>query len=124
MNEKRIAELMKNLGCTREEAISVIEEDKAIDKMTSKEVNADLTPDQKKAMKAATKTGTRKTSGTVKRERKPDEEKEEIIAKIADFLAKIDGFDVEIIKKEREISLLIGENDYSITLIKHRPPKK
>ena len=83
-----------------------------------------LTPDQKKAMKAATKTGTRKTSGTVKRERKPDEEKEEIIAKIADFLAKIDGFDVEIIKKEREISLLIGENDYSITLIKHRPPKK
>ena len=124
MNEKRIAELMKNLGCTREEAISVIEEDKAIDKMTSKEVNADLTPDQKKAMKAATKTGTRKTSGTVKRERKPDEEKEEIIAKIADFLAKIDGFDVEIIKKEREISLLVGENDYSITLIKHRPPKK
>ena len=124
MNEKRIAELMKNLGCTREEAISVIEEDKAIDKMTSKDVNADLTPDQKKAMKAATKTGTRKTSGTVKRERKPDEEKEEIIAKIADFLAKIDGFDVEIIKKEREISLLIGENDYSITLIKHRPPKK
>lgn len=124
MNEKRIAELMKNLGCTREEAISVIEEDEAIDKMTSKEVNADLTPDQKKAMKAATKTGTRKTSGTVKRERKPDEEKEEIIAKIADFLAKIDGFDVEIIKKEREISLLIGENDYSITLIKHRPPKK
>lgn len=124
MNEKRIAELMKNLGCTREEAISVIEEDEAIDKMTSKEVNADLTPDQKKAMKAATKTGTRKTSGTVKRERKPDEEKEEIIAKIADFLAKINGFDVEIIKKEREISLLIGENDYSITLIKHRPPKK
>ena len=124
MNEKRIAELMKNLGCTREEAISVIEEDEAIDKMTSKEVNADLTPDQKKAMKAATKTGTRKTSGTIKRERKPDEEKEEIIAKIADFLAKIDGFDVEIIKKEREISLLVGENDYSITLIKHRPPKK
>lgn len=124
MNEKRITELMKNLGCTREEAISVIEEDEAIDKMTSKEVNADLTPDQKKAMKAATKTGTRKTSGTVKRERKPDEEKEEIIAKIADFLAKIDGFDVEIIKKEREISLLVGENDYSITLIKHRPPKK
>ena len=124
MNEKRIAELMKNLGCTREEAISVIEEDEAIDKMSSKEVNADLTPDQKKAMKAATKTGTRKTNGIVKRERKPDEEKEEIIAKIADFLAKIDGFDVEIIKKEREISLLVGENDYSITLIKHRPPKK
>lgn len=124
MNEKRITELMKNLGCTREEAISVIEEDEAIDKMSSKEVNADLTPDQKKAMKAATKTGTRKTNGTVKRERKPDEEKEEIIAKIADFLAKIDGFDVEIIKKEREISLLVGENDYSITLIKHRPPKK
>ena len=29
-----------------------------------------------------------------------------------------------IIKKEREISLIVGSNDYSITLIKHRPPKK
>ena len=124
MDEKRIASLMASLNCSREEAIEVIAEDDAIDKMTMKEVNADLTPEQRKAMKDATKTGTKKRTAPTKRERKPDEEKAEIIAKIADFLAKIDGFDVEIIKNEREISLLVGENDYSITLTKHRPPKK
>ena len=60
----------------------------------------------------------------MKRERKPDEEKADIIAQIADFLKTIDGYDVDIIKGEREISLIVGANDYSITLTKHRPPKK
>lgn len=121
MDEKRILDLMKSLGCTREEAVQVITEDEAIDKG---EKLYELTAEQKKVAKSMTATGTRKSSGTVKRERKPDEEKQEIIAKIADFLSKIDGFDVEIIKNEREISLFVGENDYSITLTKHRPPKK
>lgn len=121
MNEKRIAELMKSLGCTREEAIQVITEDEMIEKG---EKLFELTPEQKKNAKAMTATGTKKVNGPVKRERKPDEEKQEIIAKIANFLKEIDGFDVEIIKNEREISLLVGENDYSITLTKHRPPKK
>ena len=124
MDEKRIASLMKSLGCTREEAIAVIEEDEAIDKMTMKEINADLTPEQRKVMKEATSTGTKKRTAAVKRERKPDEEKAEIIGKIADFLKEIDGYDVEVIKGEREISLIVGANDYSITLTKHRPPKK
>lgn len=123
MDEKRIASMMKSLGCTREEAIAVIAEDEAIDKMTMKEINADLTPEQRKAMKDATKTGTKKRT-TVKRERKPDEEKADIIAQIAEFLKTIDGYDVDIIKGEREISLIVGTNDYSITLTKHRPPKK
>lgn len=123
MDEKRIASMMKSLGCTREEAIAVIAEDEAIDKMTMKEINADLTPEQRKAMKDATKTGTKKRTA-VKRERKPDEEKADIIAQIAEFLKTIDGYDVDIIKGEREISLIVGANDYSITLTKHRPPKK
>ena len=124
MDEKRIASLMKSLGCTREEAIAVIQEDEEIDKMTMKEINADLTPEQRKVMKEATSTGTKKRTAAVKRERKPDEEKAEIIGKIADFLKEIDGYDVEVIKGEREISLIVGANDYSITLTKHRPPKK
>ena len=97
MDEKRILDLMKSLGCTREEAVQVIAEDEAIDKG---EKLYELTAEQKKVAKSMTATGTRKSSGTVKRERKPDEEKQEIIAKIADFLSKIDGFDVEIIKKD------------------------
>lgn len=121
MNEKRIAELMKSLDCTRDEAIQVIADDEAID---SGKKLFELSAEQKKAAKEMTSTGTRKSDKPVKRERKPDEEKQEIIAKIADFLTKIDGFDVEIVKNEREISLIVGENDYSITLTKHRPPKK
>lgn len=121
MNEKRINEIMKNLGCTYEEALQVFMEDEAIDRG---EKLFELSAEQKKAAKEMTSTGTRKADKSVKRERKPDEEKQEIIAKIADFLTKIDGFDVEIVKNEREISLIVGENDYSITLTKHRPPKK
>lgn len=120
MDEKRIASIMNSLHCSREEAIQVIADDDAIDKG---EKLFEMTAEQKKAAKAMTATGTKKRTVT-KRERKPDDEKADIISKIADFLSKIDGFDVEIIKNEREISLLVGENDYSITLTKHRPPKK
>ncbi len=122
MDEKRIQSLMKTLSCSREEAIQVILDDAAIDKG---EKLFELSTEQKKIAKEMTSTGTKKkTSTPIKRERKIDNEKVEIITKIADFLKKNDGFDVEIIKSEREISLLIGENDYSIVLTKHRPPKK
>jgi len=122
MDEKKIQSLMKTLSCSREEAIQVILDDEAIDKG---EKLFELSTEQKKIAKEMTSTGTKKkTSTPIKRERKIDNEKVEIITKIADFLKKNDGFDVEIIKSEREISLLIGENDYSIVLTKHRPPKK
>ena len=120
MNEKQIEQMMKTLHCSREEAIQVIMDDEAIDKG---EKLFEMTAEQKKAAKAMTNTGTKKRTVT-KRERKPDDEKAEIISIIAECLKAIEGFDVEIIKGEREISLLIGQNDYSITLTKHRPPKK
>ncbi len=121
MNEKRIAELMKALDCSRDEAIQIIKDDEAID---HDEKLFELTADQKKVAKEMTKTGTKTIKGTVKRERKPDEEKQMIIAEIAKFLSKNDEFSVAIFNKEREISLIVGDNDYSITLTKHRPPKK
>ena len=121
MDEKRIQSMMASLHCTREEAIQVIADDDAID---SGEKLFELTAEQKKAAKAMTATGTKKKTGTVKRERKPDEEKAEIIAFLAHELSMVEGYDVEIVKNEREISLIVGQNDYSITLTKHRPPKK
>ena len=47
-----------------------------------------------------------------------------ISTKIAEFLAENADYCVEIVKKEREISLKVGENEYSINLVKHRAPKK
>ena len=66
----------------------------------------------------------RRLSLTVARERKPNEEKREIIQWIADLLSEKEVKDVKIPKIEREVTFKIGENDYSITLICHRPNKK
>ena len=57
------------------------------------------------------------------RERKVDEEKKQIIADIKVLLEGL-GANIQNIKNEAEISFLFGTNDYTIKLIKHRPPKK
>lgn len=59
---------------------------------------------------------------TVKRERKPDEEKEKLIEILASYL-KNEGFDVEITNKSKIIEFNVGENHYKLDLIKQRPPK-
>ena len=128
MDENRIASLMKSLHCSREDAIQVIMDDEAID---GGEKLFELTAEQKKAAKAMTATGTKKKGSTVKRERKPDEIKREVIATIAQNLDRCCfGEDlstvenVAIANPEREITFKIGNDEYSVTLTKHRPPKK
>lgn len=87
----------------------------------------DLTAEQEKASKSA-RMGAKAThefvkrKEPVKRERKPNEEKREIIAEIAKNLANFTE-NVEILNVEREISFKIGENSYSVTLTCHRKPK-
>ena len=51
--------------------------------------------------------------------RKKDEEKVEIVQKIADFLTDIVE-NTEIVNEGQKISFKIGENSYSLTLTKHR----
>lgn len=51
-----------------------------------------------------------------KRERKPDEEKRALIARLAEALADLAP---EVVNPEREIRF----GSYSVTLTKHRPPK-
>lgn len=118
--ESLIKKNMEILGVSYEEALEIVEFDEETDKMTMKQLNDELTPEQKEAKKQATKTGTRiVTSAKKPRERKADDEKAEIIAKIAEIF----GENAEIVNKEREICLKIGKNDYSITLTKHRKAK-
>lgn len=52
----------------------------------------------------------------VKRERKPDEEKRELIARLAEALADLSP---EVVNPEREIRF----GTYSVTLTRHRTPK-
>lgn len=108
------------LGYTREEAIAELQEWEEIDKTSMGEL---MTKEEKESLKNATKGA---KSSKPKAERKPrekDKEKLEIVAKLNDFV-KTFGENVTIINDVKEISFTIGENDYSISLIKHRPPKK
>lgn len=135
MTEKQIAKMMKSLDISREEAIAVIKEDEAVDKMSMKEVDSDLTAEQKKAKKKATNTTGDKSKRAytfTKRERKPDDVKRKIISIIAQNLYQIiidtdeDYFIPQntIIKNpEKEITFLLKGDEYSITLTKHRKPK-
>lgn len=121
MDEKRIASLMKSLNCTREEAISVILEDEEVDKMSMKEINSDLTAEQKKAMKDATKTGTKKRT-EVKRERKVDETKKRFLNGFRVYLEGIGG-SVDPLETEAEMHFTFEGAQYTVKLIKHRTPK-
>jgi hypothetical protein len=118
MNEAQVAKLMKTLGCTREEAIDIIQADSDIDH--GKRVSFDLSvEDEKRAKKYANCDTHKRVKKTV--ERKPDEEKEAIVAEIAEFFDKKSSFpteNVEIINKNRQIRFSIGENWYEITLVK------
>ena len=61
----------------------------------------------------------------VERVRKPNEEKVEIVSKLAEYLMSVEMFDnVEIAKAEREVNFKVGENSYTVALTLHRPPKK
>ena len=56
----------------------------------------------------------RKTST---RERKVDEEKKALLEKL------MEGFEVDSVKNEAEFSFHVGENHYTVKLVKHRPSK-
>ena len=62
------------------------------------------------------------------REIKKDEEKLSIISELKIFLSdlaeKTTLENVRVINDQKEITFQIGTNEYSVTLTKHRPPKK
>lgn len=61
MDEKHIAKLMKTLDIPREEAIQLINDDKAVDRMTKmSEIKGDMTAEQIKASKKYTQADRKK----------------------------------------------------------------
>lgn len=133
--ESIIANHMKCLGITREEAIQLMEDDKLIDKSKRVDMPFDLPKDVEKAVLRSLTT-TKKAPPPdnpeeVKKATKPKTYKENpvkqiIIAEIAEFLPKIEGIsceNVEITNKERQIILKCGEDTYEITLVQKRKAK-
>ena len=121
--EERIAKLMKSLGCSREEALQVIEDDKRIDKG---EKLFELSAEQKKVAKESCATGTKKRNVykfDSAKSKKKDAEKEEFIAKLHEIVAQFTE-NCEIANANREITFNLGENEYSLVLTKHTKKKK
>ena len=122
MAKDRVAELMVQLKCTREEALEIIECDKAIDR--GERVYFDLDPQAEKQAKKYANTGTRQTNGQkTERKRKENPTKATIIAEISEFLTEKGYEMVEITNKERQIAFKVGENAYELTLVQKRKPK-
>lgn len=121
--ERLIASMMKNDGYTREFAeATYIEDQEDLDV-------AELDRMEKQAKESgATKVKAKRApnyslDGQKKRERKPNEEKRDII-EIFGETAKNSFENVEIVNVERQIDFTIGENHYSLTITCHRKPKK
>ena len=118
--DAEIQNSMKILGLSKEEAIQMWLEDEGY--LENEEVEA-LTEKAKKNKAVVHDAKADKPRKTVKRERKPDEEKENLIEILANCL-KNAGFEAEITNKSKIIEFNVGENHYKLDLIKQRPPKK
>lgn len=117
--DSEIENSMKILNLTKEEAIQLWLEDEGY---LENEVVEELT-EKAKVNKISREAKSDKPRKQTKRERKPDEEKENLIEILANCL-KNAGIATEITNKSKIIEFSVGENNYKLDLIKKRPPKK
>lgn len=117
-DKKQIALLMKCLDITEQEAIQVLNDDKAIDKG---EKLFEQTPEQKANSKKYTKVGiktNKKPDNMTDKPKKIDKNKLDTFDLFVNF-AKENGT-VEIVKENAEFTVLINEQKYRIKLTKAR----
>lgn len=109
-------ELAKRLNITIDEARQVQEDDKRIDRG---EKLFELSPELEAGAKKARQTGTRKVT-EVKRERKPDEDKRELIqyleSSLEDAYPDLDLGNITITNPEREMEFTYNGKKYRLTL--------
>ena len=128
--DKRIEAAMK-LGMSREDALTMLAEDKRIDR--GEVMEWDLPPEEhKKAMKYANSDEKKKKAPTAYnfdtsgKKRKENPTKAGIIAELARFLTENSEYateNVEITNKERQIAFKIGDTGFELTLVQKRKPK-
>lgn len=124
-HEKRIEQIVDNLGCSIAEAEQLLLDDKEIDR--NKRMPFDLTKEQEKEALKYGHVRERKKPMVLnlpKKERKPDETKEGTIKQLADFLKENGYAEVEITNKTKLIAFKIGEENFELNLVRKRPKKK
>lgn len=123
MAENQKEKLMRTLGCTEEEALDIIAQDKAIDQ--GKRVEFDLDPEKEKMAKKMANAGTKKPTvykfDTKDRKRKENPTKAGIIQYLYECLADYEN--VAITNKERQIKFCASGEDYELTLVQKRKAK-
>lgn len=117
--DAEISKSMKLLKISQDEAVQMWLEDEGY---LENEIVEELTA-KAKENKINHEARTDKPRKSVKRERKPDEEKENLIKILAECLES-HGFETKIANKSKLIEFNIGENHYKLDLIKQRQPKK
>jgi hypothetical protein len=117
--DSEIQNNMRLLDISKEEAIQMWLED---NDYLENEIVVELTKKAKanKAVDHGAKAD--KERKPVKRERKPDTEKENLIEILANCL-KNAGYDAEITNKSKIIEFKVDENHYKLDLIRQRTPK-
>jgi hypothetical protein len=101
--EKLIKSIMKDLKCTREEAEEVAEME-----IKAKDIKRYEKAEEQKPRKP--------------KERKVDEIKKDLMD-LFEVTLKLAEIEILSVKNESEISFKYKDQDFSIKLIKHRPPK-
>lgn len=111
-----VEELAQRLNISVDEARQVQEDDKRIDRG---EKLFELPPELEAGAKKARQTGTRKIT-EVKRERKPDEDKRELIqyleSSLEDAYPDLDLGNITITNPEREMEFTYNGKKYRLTL--------
>ena len=113
--EQQIKKLM-DLSCySEEEATQIVLDDEATDKGVIHPWN--LTKEQEKANRKARQVdkSDREKKAPVKRERKADNEKQELINLFIEALES-EASDIEVLNKEREVEFIYKERKFKITL--------
>lgn len=121
--DEAVERLMRDGHYSLEEATQIAIDDWRIDH--GDRCEWEPTVEEEKAMRKATKVvGERKKStAPVKRERKEDAVKQELIALLAEALGAY-GEDVVVTNKERMIAFNVGDESFEVMLTKKRKAKK
>lgn len=122
MDDKK-ARIMKNLNVSAEEADEIIEYDKRIDR--GERCEYDLDPIAEKLAKKFANVGTKKPTVYKFDKRKTKKEnptKTQIIAEIAEFLAK-KVENLQITNAERQIYFELDSEKFELTLVQKRKAK-
>ena len=121
--DAEIANSMAKLDLSKDEAIQMWLEDNDYCENEEVEILTQKAKENKVSRGAKSEKALAKTDRKT-RERKPDLEKEEIIAALSEFLTEKGYTFVEITNKSKIIEFNIGKNHYKLDLIRQRTQKK